>query len=95
MANTTYDQTSQVQYINNANNLDSVSMMSGSSKRPTGKYKKYNINDYQKLQSSLQTGKKMGGLGANIGSDKWEQAKRKKETQAQYANNLKAMNQYT
>jgi hypothetical protein len=33
--------------------------------------------------------KKMGGLGANIGGEQWEMAKRKKEIQMQYANNLK------
>jgi|SaaInl59LU_5_DNA_1037362.scaffolds.fasta_scaffold26607_2 hypothetical protein len=31
----------------------------------------------------------MGGLGANIGGDKWEAAKRKKEVARQYADNLK------
>lgn len=34
----------------------------------------------------------MGGLGANIGGDRWEAAKKKKEIAAQYANNLKVMN---
>ena len=34
----------------------------------------------------------MGGLGANIGSEKWEAAKRKKEVANQYASNLKAIN---
>lgn len=34
----------------------------------------------------------MGGLGANIGGEKWEQAKRKKEIARQYADNLKQMN---
>lgn len=34
----------------------------------------------------------MGGLGANIGSNEWEMAKRKKEIQMQYANNLKHIN---
>ena len=32
---------------------------------------------------------KAGGLGPNIGSEKWEVAKRKKEIANQYANNLK------
>lgn len=35
----------------------------------------------------------MGGLGANIGGEKWEAAKRKKELEIQYANNLKLINQ--
>ena len=30
----------------------------------------------------------MGGLGADIGSDRWEAAKKKKEIATQYANNL-------
>lgn len=34
----------------------------------------------------------MGGLGANIGGEQWEQAKRKKEIARQYADNLKQMN---
>ena len=37
---------------------------------------------------------KMGGLGANIGTDEWELAKRKKDIQQQYANNLKQINAY-
>lgn len=36
----------------------------------------------------------MGGLGANIGSEEWEKAKRKKEIQQQYAVNLKEMNKF-
>mgnify|MGYP001049657640 FL=1 len=31
----------------------------------------------------------MGGLGANIGGENWEKAKRKKEIARQYADNLK------
>ena len=34
----------------------------------------------------------MGGLGANIGSEKWEIANRKKEIARQYADNLKLIN---
>ena len=35
---------------------------------------------------------KLGGLGANIGGEQWELAKRKKEIALQYANNLKQIN---
>mmetsp|Transcript_19067 Transcript_19067/g.32545 ORF Transcript_19067/g.32545 Transcript_19067/m.32545 type:complete len:104 (+) Transcript_19067:483-794(+) len=34
----------------------------------------------------------MGGLGANIGGEQWEIAKKKKEIALQYANNLKQLN---
>ena len=37
---------------------------------------------------------KLGGLGANIGGEQWELAKRKKEIALQYANNLKQINQF-
>lgn len=36
------------------------------------------------MKSQVQQ-QKLGGLGANIGSDKWEEAQRKKEAQAAYA----------
>jgi uncharacterized iron-regulated protein len=62
-----------------------------SKKTDASKYKRYNLKDYQNLQSTLQQ-QKMGGLGANIGSDEWELARRKKEIQMQYANNLKHIN---
>jgi uncharacterized iron-regulated protein len=44
------------------------------------KYKKYNIKDYNQLKQSVANSK-MGGLGANIGGEEWEIAKRKKEIQ--------------
>ena len=31
----------------------------------------------------------MGGLGANIGSEKWEKARKKKEQQMEYARQVK------
>jgi len=67
---------------------DAVSLQS---KQSVGtKYKKYNIKDYNSLQQNIK-GQKMGGLGANIGGEQWEMAKRKKEIQLQYANNLKSI----
>ena len=35
---------------------------------------------------------KLGGLGANIGSDDWEKAKKKKELISEYAKNIKLQN---
>lgn len=55
-------------------------MISDNSKK-TNKYRQYSLKDYNNLQVSLQNSK-MGGLGANIGSDTWEEAKRKKEIQS-------------
>ena len=43
-----------------------------------GNYKPYTVKDYKNLQSTVQS-LKMGGLGANIGSEEWEKAKRKAE----------------
>lgn len=57
----------------------------------TSNYKRYNLKDYHNLQQNLKQ-QKMGGLGANIGSEEWELARRKKEIQMQYANNLKQIN---
>jgi hypothetical protein len=57
--------------------FDTQSAISKDSRHPT-KYKKYNIKDYNNLKSSVANSK-MGGLGANIGGEEWEIAKRKKE----------------
>jgi hypothetical protein len=62
-----------------------------SKKSNASKYKKYNIRDYNNLKANVQS-QKLGGLGANIGTEEWEMAKRKKEIQTQYANNLKELN---
>jgi hypothetical protein len=56
-------------------------------------YKRYNLKDYQNLKTSLKN-TKLGGLGANIGGEKWELAKKKKIIEQQYAENLKLMNQF-
>jgi hypothetical protein len=88
MSNTNYDQTG------NNDPLESQSVISGMSKATDkSKFRRYNIKDYNQLQSSMQN-LKMGGLGANIGSEKWEAAKRKKIIEQQYAQNLKLMNAY-
>ena len=75
----------------NLNQFESQSV-AGSEKLRSSKYKKYGLKDYNNLKETLQN-TKMGGLGANIGGEKWEAAKRKKELEIQYANNLKLINQ--
>ena len=49
-----------------------------SSVRRTTNYKKYGMQDYNKMKKTAANSK-MGGLGANIGGEQWEIAKRKKE----------------
>jgi hypothetical protein len=43
------------------------------------------------MQNQMQH-QKVGGLGANVGTETWELAKRKKEISMQYANNLQKIN---
>ena len=50
----------------------------------TSQYKAYKLRDFKNMQEQT-THLKMGGLGANIGSDVWERAKRKKEAAQKYA----------
>lgn len=45
----------------------------------TTNFKPYNLKDFKSIKDQAQT-QKMGGLGANIGSDDWEKAQRKKES---------------
>ena len=52
------------------------------------KYKQYTIKDYKQLQSTVQS-LKMGGLGANIGSEEWEKAKRKADAAQEYAKSIR------
>lgn len=84
MSNTKYDipQTKGQRLIGITKDPDSYSV--NSKKTNMSQYKKYNIKDYNMLQANLQS-QKLGGLGANIGSEEWEVAKRKKEIQMQYA----------
>jgi len=97
MSNTSYDQTtnmsSNLMNINNTNDkFDVQSVVSGvTNKSKSTNYRRYNLKDYQNLQNSLQN-TKLGGLGANIGGEKWEVAKKKKIIEQQYAENLKIMN---
>lgn len=81
MPNTQYDQPSKMGTLTTQEDQISVA---GSEKRSKTNYKKYGLKEYKNLQNTLQN-TKMGGLGANIGSEKWEAAKRKKEVANQYA----------
>ena len=70
---------------------DTQSMTSGDGQRLTyanGTYKPYTVKDYKQLQSTVQS-LRMGGLGANIGSEEWERAKRKAEAAQEYAKSLR------
>ncbi len=89
MPNTTYEPNNPMGNITQ-NNADAVSVANSETRKAT-KYKKYGIKDYNNLKNQLQTSK-AGGLGANIGGEQWEIAKRRKEIANQYANNLKQMN---
>eukprot|EP00352_Strombidinopsis_acuminata_P008720 CAMPEP_0176357362 /NCGR_PEP_ID=MMETSP0126-20121128/14719_1 /TAXON_ID=141414 ORGANISM="Strombidinopsis acuminatum, Strain SPMC142" /NCGR_SAMPLE_ID=MMETSP0126 /ASSEMBLY_ACC=CAM_ASM_000229 /LENGTH=64 /DNA_ID=CAMNT_0017710937 /DNA_START=1285 /DNA_END=1479 /DNA_ORIENTATION=+ len=44
-------------------------------------YKPYSMKDYKKMQNEKLAKNKLGGLGANIGSDEWERANQKKIAQ--------------
>ena len=75
MPNTTYESANPMAINNN----DAVSIANSESKKNINQqYKKYGIKDYNQLKHQLQNNK-AGGLGANIGGEKWEMAKRKKE----------------
>lgn len=54
--------------------MDAQSTVSEGGK--SGSYKRYTVKDYKQLQQTVQS-LKMGGLGANIGSEEWEKAKKK------------------
>lgn len=53
-----------------------------------GNYKPHTLKDYRQLQSTVQS-LKMGGLGANIGTEEWERAKKKVEAAQEYAKSLR------
>lgn len=92
MAYTTYDKNNQnINLVgqNRDQQKDNISVKSENIK--ARKYKMYNLKDYHNLKNQIQN-TKLGGLGANIGGEQWEIAKRKKEISMQYANNLKQLN---
>jgi len=55
---------------------DAQSVVSEGGSKSGGQYKRYTVKDYKQLQQTVQS-LRMGGLGANIGSEEWEKAKRK------------------
>ena len=77
MSNTKYDIPN-----NRGTNLitqkDQDAQSVNSKKTSASNYKQYGLKDYNNLKSNIQN-QKYGGLGANIGDEKWEMAKRKKE----------------
>lgn len=50
----------------------------------TSTYKPYDLKDFRQVKDKDQS-IKLGGLGANIGSDDWERAQKKKEQAQSYA----------
>ena len=81
MPNTTYDNNhNSVMAPHNRLQADGDNISHAASE-PAGdrkKYKKYGLKDYNEMKSTAAN-TKLGGLGANIGSEKWEAANRKKE----------------
>jgi len=61
-----------------------------STKRTTN-YKPYSLNEYKEMQSTSNS-YKFGGLGANVGSDDWEKARKKQEMQRSFAQSVKEQN---
>jgi hypothetical protein len=51
-------------------------------------YKPYTQKDFNNVLVAQQS-IKLGGLGANLGGDEWEKAKRKQEAIQEYARNIK------
>jgi hypothetical protein len=72
--NTTYDSNNGIGGL--IDQRDNVSV--AGSEKQRGNYKKYGLKDYKEKQASIKS-QKMGGLGANIGGERWEVAKQKKE----------------
>ncbi|CDW77089.1 UNKNOWN [Stylonychia lemnae] len=58
----------------------------------TSTYKPYSVKDYKQMQQTSQS-MKLGGLGANIGSQEWENAKKKQEQAQEFAKQVKLQNQ--
>lgn len=58
--------------------LDSKDNISVAGSEKIRSYQKYSLKDYKEQQNTIKN-QKLGGLGANIGGEQWEQAKRKKE----------------
>lgn len=79
MPNTSYDNNlgAPNSLVDNGDQLShAASEPAGDRKR--GAYKKKGLKEYNQMMEAAAN-KKMGGLGANIGSEQWEIANRKKE----------------
>ena len=82
MPNTTYDNPHSAMAPQNRLQADNDNVSHAASEpageRRKGNYKKYGLKDYNDMKSTAAN-TKLGGLGANIGSEKWEAANKKKE----------------
>ena len=80
MSNTNYEVQPKETLIRlPGNNGDAQSVHSYNSKKTTStNYKQYKLKDYQQMKD-VYNNSKFGGLGANVGTEEWELAKRKKE----------------
>ncbi|CDW74030.1 UNKNOWN [Stylonychia lemnae] len=78
-----------------SNNLNKVSsniqLGQSSSTTTSGLYKPYSVKEYKQMQQTSQQ-IKLGGLGANIGGEDWEKAKKKQEQIQEYAKQLRLQN---
>ncbi|TNV83972.1 hypothetical protein FGO68_gene1885 [Halteria grandinella] len=54
-------------------------------------YKQHTLQDYKNLQQAVQS-MRMGGLGANIGSEEWEKARKKQEFYAEFGKQIRLQN---
>eukprot|EP00347_Sterkiella_histriomuscorum_P023753 403333506 len=87
---------SNTNYQSSQSNGSQVRMTSGGGQTQatttTGSiYKPYTVKEYKQMVTTQQSSK-LGGLGANIGGEDWEKAKRKQEQAAEYARQLKLQN---
>jgi len=80
MPNTSYDNNTmggQNNFIDQSDNLSHAASEPAGERRK-GAYRKYGIKEYNNMKNQAASSK-MGGLGANIGGEKWEIANKKKE----------------
>ena len=80
MPNTSYDNNTMGAPKNLVDNGDNLSHAASepAGDRKKGNYKKYGLKEYNAMKNTAAS-TKMGGLGANIGSEQWEIANKKKE----------------
>ena len=91
MSHTNYEVNQNQLNVPKVQDNDTKSVKSYQSKQTNkSNYREYKLKDYKNMQTAAN--QKVGGLGANVGSETWELAKRKKEIAMQYANNLQKIN---